>query len=115
MALGGATQPLVDVVGVLELAAAWAWFLQNSVEGTYLAMPVLVVDGLVLRVDTFVALVAVLDLEPVGAHDSRTAAANEAFVGPLAILVAVHEELGLRLLLLRLLAWLSANIVLRLA
>ena len=115
MALGGTTQPLVDVVGVLELTAAWAWFLHRLVEGTYLAIPVLVVGGLGLRVDALVALEAALVLHLVLAHDLRAPAAAEALVGPLAVLVAVHEELGLRFFCLRLLARLVTDIVYRLA
>ena len=110
MALGGAALPPADRVGILELAAAWARLLHRSVEGTYLAVPILVVSGLDLRVDALVALVTALLLHLVLAHDPRAAAAAEASVGSLAVLVAVHEELGHRILLHQLLTRLVADI-----
>ena len=110
MALGGAALPPADRVGILELAAAWVRLLHWSVEGTYLAVPILIVSGLDLRVDALVALVTALLLHLVLAHDPRVAAAAEASVGSLAVLVAVHEELGHRIFLLQHLTRLFADI-----
>ena len=114
MAFGSAILPLGDVVGVLELAAAWARLLHRSVEHTYLAVPVLVVVALALRVDALVALPTALVLHLVDADDLWAALANEALVGPLAALVAVLEELGQLLFRICLLDRLVADIVLRL-
>ena len=114
VALGGAVLPLGDVVRILVLAAAWARLLHRSVEHTYLAVPVLVVYGFALGIDALVALKEALVLHLVNADDLRAALADEALVGPLAVLVAVLEELGDRIIWLHLLDRLVADIVLRL-
>ena len=105
---------LLDGVGVLVLAAARASFLLLLFERTYLAVPVLVVNGLAPRVDALVALKDALVLHLVDADDLRAALADEALVGPLAVLVAVLKEFGELRLRICLLDRLLAYIILRL-